>query len=66
MVVHEAIDVTAELLYKSGSQIPSVDRNTFKELLEFVSTKALFSTESVHFRQANGAAMRSPDELLLS
>ena len=57
--VREAMDVTTELLYTSAVKIPSNERTTFTELLEFVSIKALFLTESGYYRQADGVAMGS-------
>ena len=42
----KAMDVTAELFYTSGVEMPLVDRTMFTELLEFEGTYALLLTES--------------------
>ena len=64
--VQEAIDTCADLLYSGNYQLPPVDKETFKELLQLCTCDVLMQTHDGFYRQTDGLAMGSPPAPLLA
>jgi len=64
--LQEAIHDCTELLYSGQYQKPSVDRETFKELVTLCSVNVLMLTNDGYYSQVDGLAMGSPPALQLA
>ena len=64
--VQEAIDTCADLLYSGDYQLPPVEKETFKELLQLCTCDVLMQTHDGFYRQTDGLAMGSPPAPLLA
>ena len=58
--VLEAINVCADLLYRSGMKTPPVDKDTFIQLATIASCNVVMSTHDGYYQQIDGLAMGSP------
>ena len=64
--VREAIDVCADLLYSGKYELPPVDKQTFKDLLELCTCNVVMKTHDGFYRQIDGLAMGSPPAPLMA
>ena len=64
--VQEAIDLCTDMLYSGDHELPSVDKETFKELLQLCTCNVLMQTHDGFYRQVDGLAMGSPPAPLLA
>ena len=64
--VFEAINVCTDLPFSGKYEIPPVDLDTFKQLLEISSRNVLMLTCDGYYRQVDGLAMGSPPAPLLA
>ena len=55
----EAIDVCADLLYSGKYELPQVDKQTFKDLLELCTCNVVMKTHNGFYCQIDGLAMGS-------
>ena len=58
--LHEAIDDCSNLLFSGKYELPSVDQETFRELVKLCSCNVIMLTNDGHYTQVDGLAMGSP------
>ena len=58
--VKEAIQKTADRLYRGDLKLPPVDKDTFIQLIELASLNVIMSTHDGYYKQVDGLAMGSP------
>ena len=58
--VLEAINICADLLYRTGMKTPPIDKDTFIQLATIASCNVVMSTHDGYYQQTDGLAMGSP------
>lgn len=64
--VQEAINVCSDLLFNGDHELPPVDKETFKTLLELCTCNVVMKTHDGFYRQTDGLAMGSPPAPLMA